>query len=71
MEQTIAQYFAEVNFVPNKTPIDRVMCELLQTNPNLPYEEALDMASDLRPGTIFTVKEIAETIAKILRPEAE
>jgi hypothetical protein len=71
MEQTIGEYFKEVNLVPGVTPTDRVMAELLKTHPQIVYDEALDLVSDLNPGVTYTVKEVAEIVAKVLRPESE
>jgi hypothetical protein len=71
MGQTILQHFEEINSIPGVTAIDRVLASLLKINPNLPYKESLDIANDLQPGALWSTTEVAETIARILRPEVE
>jgi len=71
MEQTIGEYFQEVNSIPSTTPADRVMAELLKRNPDLAYDEARDMIEDLAPGKTYTVAETVAIVARVLRPESE
>ena len=69
MLETIFQHFESTNSRPGVGGVDRVLASLLKTNPNLVYEEALEVARDLQPGALWTTEEVAKTIAKILRPE--